>query len=108
MEKELLMRLKVALLINGINFSTEDTAKWLEQFANGSLEPTHGLFNYHDSKAFVPNEIEAIYDGCSIKIETRNNKKSPYQLEIKDNKAYLIYNDNKFEINVRKNPDFLT
>lgn len=107
MEKEILMRLKVELLINGINFLTEDTLKWLEQFANGSLEPTHGLFNYHDSKVFVPNEITAKYKGYSIKIETRNNKKSPYKFEIRDNKAYLIYKENKFEIEVKKNPAFL-
>ena len=107
MEKEKLMRLKVALLINGINFSTEETSKWLEQFANGSIEPTHGLFNYHDSKIFVPNEVEAKYKECSIKIETRNNKKSPYKIEIENDKAYLTYEKIKFEITVKKNPTFL-
>lgn len=107
MNKELLMKLKVDLLVNGINFSTDDTIKWLKQFANGSLEPTHGLFNYHDSKIFVPNEIEAKYKGQSIKIETRNNKKSPYKIEIKDNKAYLTYKKDVFEIEVKKNPAFL-
>lgn len=107
MKQDLLLRLKVELLVNGIDFSEKETMDWLKQFSNGSSEPTHGLFNYHDSKFFVPNEIVAHYGTKSIKIETRNNKKSKYKLKIRDNRAFLVYDDYEIAIEVKKNMEFL-
>lgn len=102
-----LLKLKIDLLLNGLNFSNPDVEEFLVDISNGSKEASHGLFNYHDTKKFVPNEIIAEYKGNKIRIETRSNKNSKFNLFIKDNNLYLNYDGIKINILVDKLPNFL-
>lgn len=103
----LLLKLKIELLLNGLNFSMSDVQEYLETVSNGSKEASHGLFNYHDTNKFVPNEIIAEYNGNKIRIETRSNKNSKFCLYIKEGNLYLNYDNIEINIIVEKLPEFL-
>lgn len=103
----MLLELKIELLLNGLNFSSEEVEKYLETVSNGSKEASHGLFNYHDTKKFVPNEVIAKYNNKTIRIETRSNKNSIFNLYINKNKLYTKYRNCEIEIIIEKLPDFL-
>ena len=103
----ILLKLKIDLLLNGLNFSDNNVEKYLEANSNGNKEASHGLFNYHDTKKFVPNEIIARYEENEIKIETRSNKNSKYSLFERDNILYLKYDDKEIKIIIEKLPSFL-
>ena len=103
----MLLKLKIELLLNGLNFSDTEVQDYLVTVSNGSKEASHGLFNYHDTNKFVPNEIIAEYNGNKIRIETRSNKNSKFTLYIKNDSLYLNYEDIEINIIVDKLPNFL-
>lgn len=110
MKKEdykLLLCLKVELLLHGLDFSETKVEEYLETVSNGSKEASHGLFNYHDTNKFVPNEIIAEYNGTTIRIETRNNKESKYKVFFKEDNLYINYEDTNIKIIVEELPEFL-
>ena len=103
----ILLNLKVELLLHGLDFSAKEVEEYLDTVSNGSKEASHGLFNYHDTVKFVPNEIIAEYNGNKIRIETRNNKDSKFKVYFNGNGLYINYNNIEISVIVEEIPAFL-
>jgi hypothetical protein len=101
-----LIRLKIDLLLRGIDFSDTQFKEYLENSIKGNnIDPSHGLFNYHDTKSYVPNEIILRIDSDTIRVETRSNKESIYKAKIKNKKPVLIIGDTIYETIIVERPE---